>query len=492
MTRPLLTDEQLVPATSSDCLTYVEAAPGSGKTFLAVERYGYLRFGVHLADHRGVAAISFARSASAELLGRIVRRWGASAAGWPNFVGTIDELHRRVLKHLLDAGLIAWPGAPAEISVKDTWRQSPGARSRLGKAAGWWGLDLGPDGEVTPVLVTEGRRPPAFYTDGEAYLDELKAGRCTHDEVRSILEAVLLRPTATLRDAVLAYLAASFAHVVIDEAFDMNALDIALVRVMKNGGVGVTVVGDPWQSLYEFRGSRPKLMASLVADGFTKFSVLGSHRYRTAEMRTLAGKLAVGEAFVVPSGAGRVPDVVLATTWSPLWEYLDLPILAPGLGGRLAGGPFSAALLLLLNEVTTDRFGVAVTGFGEAVGFLGWDGDRSRLGDALAELVSGGDSDRIWSALRSGLGAPGDKWSAPGIVATQRLIRLIDLIRGGSTVLGLSVHQAKGLQWPRVDFLNAVMEPDVKYRLDRDEGTHRQVYVALTRAQDSVRLRRST
>jgi DNA helicase-2/ATP-dependent DNA helicase PcrA len=493
VTRPKLTPEQLVPATSRAALTYVEAAPGSGKTFLAVERHGYLRFGLCGRDHRGIAAVSFARSASAELLGRIVRRWGASAARWPNFVGTIDELHRRVMNHMLEAGVIDWPGAPADLSVKDTWRQAPGARNRLGSAAGWWSVDLDPSGEVSPVLVTEGRRPPAFFTDRDAYLSILKTGRCTHDEVRSILAAVLLRPIPALRDAVRAYLVASFAHLIVDEAFDMNELDIALVRAIADaGGVGVTVVGDPWQSLYEFRGSRPKLMATLVGDGFAKYSVLGSHRYRTNDMRTLARQLALGEPFAVDAAeVGRVPDVVLATTWSPLWEQEELPILPPGLGGRVAGGPYSAGLLLLLNEVTTDRFGVAVTGFGEAAAFLGWDGDRGRLADALRELAASGGEQAIWAALKSGFASADELWAPPGVIATRRLSRLVQLVRGGLTVLGLSVHQAKGLQWPAVDFLQNLMQPGETYRLDQDDAVDRQVYVALTRAQDSVRLRQA-
>jgi DNA helicase-2/ATP-dependent DNA helicase PcrA len=345
---------------------------------------------------------------------------------------------------------------------------------------------------VTPVLVTDGRPPPAFYTDRDAYLAVLEDGRCTHEEVRSILAAILLRSMPALRDAVTAYLAGSFVHLVVDEAFDMNELDIALVRTMADAGVGVTVVGDPWQSLYEFRGSRPKLMRSLVTEGFTKFTVLGSHRYRTPEMRELASRLAQGEPFAVGAAeSGRVPDVVLATTWSPLWEQTELPILAPGLGSRIAGGPFSAALLVLLNEVTTARFGAAVTGFGEAVALLRWDGDRSRLSDALIKLTSNCDATAIWTALASGLARPGDVWPPPGVIAQRRLERLIWLVKSKWLVLGLSVHQAKGLQWPAVDFLQSVMDPGTNYRLNQDRQLDRQVYVALTRAQDSVRLRRA-
>ena len=81
-----LTDEQGRPATSRSQRTLVIAAPGSGKTFMAVERFGVLRYNHHQHDHRGIAAVSFARSASDELLVRIRRRWGGDAVRPPLYV----------------------------------------------------------------------------------------------------------------------------------------------------------------------------------------------------------------------------------------------------------------------------------------------------------------------------------------------------------------------------------------------------------------------
>lgn len=492
MRRPALTAEQLDPATSRAGRCYVEAAPGSGKTYLAVERYGYLRFGLHRRDHRGVAAVSFARSASAELLGRIVRRWGTSSAKWPNFVGTVDELNRRALRHLLETGRVLWPGGLTDVNVADSWRHSPGSRARMGKATEWLGIGLAESGEIELVVRTD-KPSGSFFIDREAYVSALASGRCTHDEVRAVLATILLGDSHPgLRDAVSSYLGRSFVHIVVDEAFDMNELDIAVVRLMIEAGVGATIVGDPWQSLYEFRGSRPKLMKTLVADGFEKHTVLGSHRYRTSEMRELAGLLASGQPFQVQiAGASRRPDVVLAGRWSPLWEVLDLPVLPAGIGSRIDGGPFSAALLLLLNEVTTDRFGVAVTGFGEASALLNWDGDRTRLSEALRALADpSAPPEAIWTALATGLAQPDSTWPGPGAMARRRLERLATLIRtGADVVLGLSVHQAKGLEWPAVDYLHSTLAPNVAWRLDQDNQLHREIYVALTRAQDTVRIR---
>ena len=59
-------------------------------------------------------------------------------------------------------------------------------------------------------------------------------------------------------------LAGSMAHLIVDEAFDMNPLDIAVVRSAIHAGVPTTIVGDQWQSLYEFRGSSPKEVRTLL------------------------------------------------------------------------------------------------------------------------------------------------------------------------------------------------------------------------------------
>ena len=44
MTRVALTDEQIAASTSRKRRLFIEATPGSGKTTVAAERYGVLRF----------------------------------------------------------------------------------------------------------------------------------------------------------------------------------------------------------------------------------------------------------------------------------------------------------------------------------------------------------------------------------------------------------------------------------------------------------------
>lgn len=77
------------------------------------------------------------------------------------------------------------------------------------------------------------------------------------------------------------------------------------------------------------------------------------------------------------------------------------------------------------------------------------------------------------------------------MTARKCLTRVMTIARADELpVLGLSVHQAKGLEWERVLFLDGELssgrgELNI---LDIDELSHRNVYVALTRAKSTLRV----
>lgn len=484
-----LTDEQGPPATSRSQRTLVVAAPGSGKTFMAVERFGVLRYHHHEQDHRGIAAVSFARSASEELLVRIRRRWGGEAVRWPNRVSTFDELHRSVLRYLLGRGLLTWPNDHIDLQVKDSWGRTPGSSSRLKKGTPWLTIGID-DGKICIVEQTEGRRSTVVFVKRPAYEEQLEAGVCTHDEVRAALAAALGAGQPEIRQAICDFLATSYSHLVVDEIYDLNELDLELLSACDDAGVGLSMLGDPWQTIYEFRGSRPDLVKSFADDRkFDRHEVVGSHRYKTVEMQQLAKRLVEGDVFSVAAAEpGRIPTVLLARRWAPLWDLTDLPVIPGGCGRLDQSSPTSAAFVLLLNEVTTDLFDIAVTGFGEAQIALRWDGDRGALREAREALVSGGAPADVWKLLYA-LDTTGRGWPPPKVITSNHLDRLIVVLNGGRPpILGTSVHQAKGLQWPHIDVLDPA-RAFINYQLKQESAEDRLLYVALTRAEETVRLR---
>ena len=290
-------------------------------------------------------------------------------------------------------------------------------------------------------------------------------------------------------------LAGSICHLVVDEAFDMNGLDIALVRRAIQAGVPVTIVGDPWQSLYEFRGSSPKDVRALIREHeFSRIDMPGTHRYKTDEMLHLAGALFHGVGFQVQTPEeGDEFDVVLGYDWGALWAEQRVSIVPAGIPSRIDRGLMASTFVLLVNEVVQALFGIEVSGLAEATRALEPVDSTAQLAEPLRLLWNAdATDDDVWRALRDSFQRSGDsRWAEPGLIAKSCLCQLVRVLRQGNPpILGLTVHQAKGLEWDRVLLLDGELttSPELANVLDVDKASHRSVYVGLTRARAKVRV----
>ena len=139
--------------------------------------------------------------------------------------------------------------------------------------------------------------------------------------------------------------------------------------------------------------------------------------------------------------------------------------------------------VLLLNEVTTDLVDIAVTVFVDAQIALRSDGDRGVLREAREALASGGTPADVWGLLYA-LDTTGRRLPAPKATASHHLNRMVAVLNGGRPpILGTSVHQAKGLQWPHVDVIDPARAL-INYQLTQTSAEDRLLYVALTRGGD--------
>lgn len=499
MILPPMTPPQLRAATSDDSLCFVKAGPGSGKTFTAAEAFGYLRHIRYAGDPRGICGVTFARSARRELTTRVRQRWGTSLVQWPNLVCTFDEVHRRLVRYLIHRDLIGWPGGgTVPDQPEDSWTTQAGVKAQPRKATSRYRIGLDDEGVLT-VMETKNvdRAPAPAFVDGDMLEAALAAGVCTHTDVRNVLsDAVDDVRHPAFNEAIRDCLRGSFCHLVIDEAFDMNPLDIAVVERAIEAGVSVTLVGDPWQSLYEFRGSTPKLVSRMIgARGFAQIDMPGEHRYRTREMRDLAGALFRSEPFsVTAADSGDEFDVVLAHDWGTLWTEPRIPILPAGRWSKVDRGSMASAFVLLLGSFVQEHFAIEAGGVAEARRALNAEPRDSRLDLALAALSDESQTAAdIWALLRSAFQPSGRTWKDPGVTARKCMERLVEVAHeGGAPLLGLTVHQAKGLEWDRVLFLDPSLTTDPEWQnvLDIDELSHRNVYVALTRARSTLRVAR--
>lgn len=499
MSRPFPTVRQLRAATSNAQRLYVKAGPGAGKTFLAAEAFGHSRFYRHYGDRRGVVATTFARSARRELHRRVWRRWGRAASGFPNAVCTLDELHRRALRHLVGQGLLKWPGGgPLPEMVHDRWSTDAGATRAPGKKPRYYAWLK--DGEIVEARFTiesrDPRAPRPAFVDDHAFLTAL-SDSCTHVDIRNVLDAASqARSRPELEQEVVDLLRRTMCHLIVDEAFDLNGLDIWLLQCAGRADIPLTLIGDPWQSLYEFRQSQPRLVRRFIHRGaFTQVEVPGEHRFKTDEMRELAKALFDGDKFRVqrPDAADEF-DVALAHDWADLWAETRYPILPAEPPGRLDGSLLTSCLILLLDAFIADRFerdGARAEAAAERHGLSAAQA-RERLRPELERIAVGAAvPDDVWDMLE-GLFRPASarSWKRPGKVAQDCMKRLIELVSDIRPVIGLSVHQAKGLEWDRVLLIDReLLVSGIRgNRLNQEKEAHRKTYVALTRARRLVRV----
>lgn len=490
MARLPLTDEQKAAVCAASGRLFIEAAPGSGKTTVAAERFGILRFATGRNVQGPITALSFTRSATGELSQRVRARWGSNGMSWPNLVTTIDAFICNIVHHLLCRSVIHWPGGHQELQVLDDWRGHRGYR---------W-LLAGSHRRIA-TLTTEGvvtsfgrllREPGMGFGSVRDFHAQLGDGRCTHDEIRQVTTAALQRPSN--REAIAEFMRATVGHLVVDEVFDANRLDLALVLLACDSGIPVTLIGDPWQALYGFRGATPELVPQLIdGRGFTSSPLSQSFRFKSHGMREMSDRLRSGVAVTLPEGASY--DVMLASQWDRLWAG---PANVLPLSFGRSSNKVDAAMILLLDHVVRSQFSRRAIFLPEALALLDLDADAYRtegpalfagVAAILAEPAPDGPR-RALDALRPGmqlLGAPRRPRATGGDSELRQLGLMAALstrLRSGERLVpGMTIHQAKGCEWDDVGIRLAPSEIErLAVGLDRDSEGDRGLYVALTRA----------
>jgi len=445
------TPQQLRAALASAPNINIEAAPGSGKTTVAAERFGLYRYTTGV-EARGVLALSFTRSARRELADRVRSRWGSGALVKPHVALTFDVLHRLLLDVLLDEDRVTWAHGGQARQVLNSWQGATGAR-RLGTGAAYWVARL--NGTAVRHRAAQAPHGGVWMSTAAGLAAQLGAGVCTHQDVRSIVHDALR--TSGLRAALIEAVRARFRAVIVDEVYDANAQDLDLLALLCEAGLPVTLIGDRWQALYGFRGARPDLVPGVLTQyGFLEHEVSRSFRYATPELEASMAALRTGAGLALPAGDAAHCDAVLATGWDSLWQA-GKSVLPIGLGAL--GNKSDALLTVLLNRVTLSQIGQEARNYAEACFLLKVPLESSERDRALDEFLSDlrTGTPPTFEALRTRHGPLGlDRKPARLASAANEakldaaLLRLRDRLDGHPLVPGLSVHQAKGREYDRV------------------------------------------
>ncbi|MEN1972740.1 DNA helicase II [Luteimonas sp. MJ204] len=247
----------------------VLAGAGSGKTRVLTHRIAWMNevFGVPV---HGIFAVTFTNKAAAEMRHRADALLRNGARGL--WIGTFHGLAHRLLRlHWQDAKL---PEAFQILDSDDQLRLVKRVVQQLEldearfppRQIAWW-INAQKD---------EGRRPPHIQ-DGQDGQDEwgsvmLKAyalyqERCDRAGLVDFAE-ILLRAHELLRDtpALLAHYRQRFAHLLVDEFQDTNAIQYGFIRLLAGDSGQVFVVGDDDQAIYGWRGAKVENVQRFLQD----------------------------------------------------------------------------------------------------------------------------------------------------------------------------------------------------------------------------------
>lgn len=483
-----LTNAQVLAAAAQERLINVVSAPGSGKTTVAAERYGFHRY--LRGDDRGVLGLTFNRAAAAELRGRVSARWGDGCVGTAHRVVTFDHLHVELLHRLLSEGRITWPGGHTLLDVRDDYNGARGYRFlTVGNYIRFATLN------ASNVVVSDSRQvvKPKSGLGGVAdHRAVLSSGAVSHEDVRQILRSAMR--IDAMRQFASEWLSANYRALVIDEVYDGDDLDLFVAYLAAEAGLSVTLIGDPWQALYKWRGARPEVVDKLLdatSEEFVPYEQPESFRFVGDQMPQLATSLRGGHGVTLPEVSSADVDVALARNWGALWSVGDnvLP-----LAFRTVNNATDAALNLLLDVATRARLGVHSFGRESAIVRLGLDRDdfqarqEEALGPLIAKLQHGQKASQVLDDLREvikslGVRKPNRLSDDKEAEVEAQLERLAARLVHAAVVPGLTVFQAKGREWDRVGVaLSQAQINTLASGLQPLDEEHCVLYVAITRA----------
>jgi len=252
----------------------VTAGPGTGKTRVLTHRIAHLvETGAATPD--AIAAVTFTNRAAEEMADRLGQM--PATEGGEVFVGTFHRMaltfHQGpdiALRDLVDE-------VEAQQALVDALRDSelslPPAEARrvigLAKASG-----------LVPDDLANGVARAAYV----AYEQRLRVlGVRDFDDVLIEFRDFLLTDDGRLLSA-----RSRCRHLLVDEFQDVNAVQYEIVRLLAGGGEGLFVIGDPDQSIYGFRGSRPGTLRLLAREMDASLAVSLDTSYRTTPQIAMA------------------------------------------------------------------------------------------------------------------------------------------------------------------------------------------------------------
>jgi DNA helicase-2/ATP-dependent DNA helicase PcrA len=295
-----LNEAQRAAVTAPPGSTLVLAGAGSGKTRVLVHRIAWL-IQVEGVSPWAVLAVTFTNKAAREMKQRIEALLGEPVGGM--WVGTFHGLAHRLLRgHWQEAGLARGfqilDSDDQQRLVKRVIREMNLDEARWPPRQAQWFINQQKD---------EGLRPQHLDDGGDPFRRQMIRIYAAYEEARQRGGAVdfaelLLRAHELWRDRpdILAGYQRRFAHILVDEFQDTNAIQYAWLRLLAGPRDNLFVVGDDDQSIYGWRGARVENIRDFQRD------FPGTRLVRLEQNYRSTGNILAGANAVIANNPSRL------------------------------------------------------------------------------------------------------------------------------------------------------------------------------------------
>lgn len=242
-------------------------------------------------------------------------------------------------------------------------------------------------------------------------------------------------------------------RVMVDEAQDLSPLNHAMVDRLVSAGCHLTAVGDPWQSIYAFRGADTKSMRwlherfdmhemTLSVSFRCPISVVRNAHSRVPHMRWPEWAIEGTVASLPEWNATTIPDnsAIICRNNAPLLSCA-LTLLKAGRGVQLVGTDLGPSLVKALKKFGDPQ--IPQTQVFAAID--AWEADKLRKSRNASSVADKAECLRVFAGFGPTLGAA--IAYCEHIFAAKGPIQL------------LSGHKAKGLEWDTVYHLDPQRVP---------------------------------
>lgn len=504
--------EQRRAVTSEAPLLAIIAGAGSGKTRVLTRRIAFQCL-TGQAEPSHVAVLTFTRQAAHELQ----RRLRALGTGDGLIAGTFHSVALSLLRQHWDNH-----GRTHPTVVSDRRRligEVLGPKHATSIDALNADIDWARARNIDPsdyarAIATEKRRgaaPPAEVTRVMIALEKLKKKRGVIDLDDLLSLSIQLMISDPEFAAVVRW---RIRHLFVDEAQDLNPLQLELLRLWRGVRDQLTFVGDPSQAIYGFNGSDPAILLDLE-NRFPGIEVVRLNtNYRCTPRVVAAGLSALAHlgspAPTLRSARLTGAPVRIEGFEDEVAEAAGIAVIVDDLGAAKRSWkstavltrtnaqlpPIRAALekrgipVRILGAVASDPIQRATREVGDlpsASRIAAWARDtRDPSADETPEEIVARRSvaDAAEEFLRQGGGGDGRAF-----LAWVRANRPFDIISDFNVVELLTFHGAKGREWDDVVVagceVGLMPHSSAKSESERQEEI-RLAYVAITRAGDNL------